>query len=62
LVVILNELTDAPTIASAASGAYDVTTIPGTCLCCTGELTFRRCMQALSLPPIGRTERLGGAS
>jgi G3E family GTPase len=50
-VVILNEFTDAGldalTIASAASDAYDVTTIPGGCLCCTGELEFRRRLQAL---------------
>ena len=50
-VVILNEFTDAGldalTIASAAHGAYDVTTIPGGCLCCTGELEFRRRLQAL---------------
>lgn len=50
-VVILNEFTDAGldalTIASAAHGAYDVTTIPGGCLCCTGELEFRRRMHAL---------------
>ncbi|HTE42559.1 MAG TPA: GTP-binding protein [Steroidobacteraceae bacterium] len=45
-VVILNEFTnagiDAVTLASAARGAYDVRVIPGGCLCCTGELDFRR--------------------
>lgn len=50
-VVILNELTsagiDALTIAMSANGAYDVTLIPGGCLCCTGELDFRRRMHAL---------------
>jgi G3E family GTPase len=50
-VVILNEFTDAGldalTIASSAHGAYDVTTIPGGCLCCTGELEFRRRLHAL---------------
>jgi G3E family GTPase len=47
-VVVLNEFTDAGidalTIAASARGAYDVTVIPGGCLCCTGELTFRRRM------------------
>lgn len=44
--VILNEFTDTGidtlTLAAAARGAYDVRTIPGGCLCCTGEEDFRR--------------------
>ena len=50
-VVILNEFTDAGidalTLASAARGAYDVRVIPGGCLCCTGELDFRRTLRAI---------------
>jgi G3E family GTPase len=50
-VVILNEFTDvgvdALTLAAAARGAYDVRAIPGGCLCCTGELDFRRQLRAL---------------
>ena len=50
-VVILNEFTDAGldtlTLASAARGAYDVTLVPGGCLCCVGELDFRRRLHAL---------------
>jgi len=50
-VVILNEFTDAGidalTLASAARGAYDVRVIPGGCLCCTGELDFRRQLREL---------------
>ncbi len=50
-VVILNEFTDtgidAITLASAARGPYDVRVIPGGCLCCTGELDFRRQLQAV---------------
>jgi G3E family GTPase len=48
-VVILNEFTDAGidalTLASAARGSYDVRVIPGGCLCCTGELDFRRTLR-----------------
>jgi G3E family GTPase len=50
-VVILNEFTDAGidalTLASAARGSYDVRVIPGGCLCCTGELDFRRTLRAI---------------
>jgi G3E family GTPase len=50
-VVILNEFTDvgvdALTLAAAARGAYDVRAIPGGCLCCTGELDFRRQLRAI---------------
>jgi G3E family GTPase len=50
-VVILNEFTDvgvdALTLAAAARGAYDVRVIPGGCLCCTGELDFRRQLRAI---------------
>jgi G3E family GTPase len=50
-VVILNEFTDAGidalTLAAAARGAYDVRVIPGGCLCCTGELDFRRQLRAI---------------
>lgn len=50
-VVILNEFTDAGvdalTLAAAAHGAYDVRVIPGGCLCCTGELDFRRQLRAI---------------
>jgi G3E family GTPase len=50
-VVILNEFTDAGidaiTLASAARGAYDVRVIPGGCLCCTGELDFRRTLREI---------------
>jgi G3E family GTPase len=50
-VAILNEFTDAGidavTLASAARGAYDVRVIPGGCLCCTGELDFRRTLRAI---------------
>jgi G3E family GTPase len=50
-VVILNEFTDAGidaiTLAVAARGAYDVRVIPGGCLCCTGELDFRRTLRSI---------------
>jgi G3E family GTPase len=50
-VTILNEFTDAGidvlTLATAARGAYDVRVIPGGCLCCTGELDFRRTLRAI---------------
>lgn len=50
-VVILNEFTDAGvdtlTLASAARGAFDVTLVPGGCLCCIGELDFRRRLHSL---------------
>ena len=50
-VVILNEFTDAGidaiTIAASARGAYDVRVVSGGCLCCTGELDFRRTLKEL---------------
>jgi G3E family GTPase len=57
-VVILNEFTDTGmdtlTLATAACGRFDVRTIPGGCLCCTGEEDFRRQLTSLlndELPP-----------
>ena len=53
--VILNEFTDAGidtlTLAVAARGAYDLRTIPGGCLCCTGEADFRQQLSALLAQP-----------
>jgi G3E family GTPase len=50
-VVLLNEFSaagiDALTVASAARGAFDVRLIPGGCLCCAGELDFRRTLHEL---------------
>jgi G3E family GTPase len=50
-VVILNEFTDAGidaiTLATSARGAYDVRVVSGGCLCCTGELDFRRTLKEL---------------
>lgn len=55
-VVILNEFTDVGvdtlTLASVARGPYDVRTIPGGCLCCTGELTFRQQLRSLLHGPV----------
>lgn len=53
--VILNEFTDTGidtlTLAAAAQGAFDVRTIPGGCLCCTGEEDFQRQLgKLLALP------------
>ena len=50
-VVLLNEFTDAGidalTVASAASGPFDVRLVPGGCLCCAGEADFRRNLNEL---------------
>jgi len=54
-VIVLNEFTDTGidtlTLAAAARGAYDLRTIPGGCLCCTGEEDFRRQLTALLAQP-----------
>lgn len=54
-IIILNEFTDTGidtlTLAAAAQGAYDLRTIPGGCLCCTGEEDFRRQLTALLAQP-----------
>jgi G3E family GTPase len=53
--VILNEFTDTGidtlTLAAATRGAYDLRTIPGGCLCCTGEEDFRQQLSALLAQP-----------
>lgn len=50
-VVLLNEFTDAGidalTVASAATGPFDVRLVPGGCLCCAGEADFRRNLNEL---------------
>jgi G3E family GTPase len=50
-VALLNEFTDAGidalTVAAAARGAYDVRLVEGGCLCCAGELEFRRTLAEL---------------
>jgi G3E family GTPase len=50
-VALLNEFTeagiDALTVAAAARGAYDVRLVEGGCLCCAGELEFRRTLAEL---------------
>ena len=54
-VIVLNEFTDTGidtlTLAAAARGAYDLRTIPGGCLCCTGEEDFRRQLTSLLAQP-----------
>jgi G3E family GTPase len=50
-VVLLNEYSDAGidalTVAAHARGAFDVRLVPGGCLCCVGEMDFRRNLQEL---------------
>lgn len=50
-VALLNEFTDAGidalTVAAAARGVYDVRLVEGGCVCCAGELEFRRTLAEL---------------
>lgn len=59
-VVLLNEYSDAGidtlTVAAAARGAFDVRLVPGGCLCCVGELDFRRNLQ--ELVEVSRPDRI----
>ncbi len=59
-VVLLNEYSDAGidalTVAAQARGAFDVRLVPGGCICCVGELDFRRNLQ--ELVEVSRPERI----